>query len=59
MGLLSFLMVAAGAALTYYGFASAGRSAGSKSLGGALVMAVGLASTFGGLLLGLVPGFFR
>ena len=58
MGILYFLMTAAGFALSTYGFASASQKAGMASLFGALVMAIGIALTFGGLLLGLVPHFF-
>jgi len=53
-----FLMVAAGFALANYGFFSASRSRGASSLFGAAAMMAGIALTFGGLLLWLVPGFF-
>jgi hypothetical protein len=53
-----FLMVAGGFALTNYGFFSASRSRGASSLLGAAAMMAGIALTFGGLLLWLVPGFF-
>jgi hypothetical protein len=55
---LYFLLVLVGFALTNYGFYAASRKAGAASLFGALVMALGLGATFGGLLLGLVPNFF-
>ncbi len=58
MSVLYFLMIVAGFLLTNYGFYAASRKAGLSSLFGALLMAIGLATTFGGLLLGLVPRFF-
>ena len=58
MSLIYFLLVLGGFALTNYGFYSASRKAGLSSLFGALMMAIGLAATFGGLLLSLVPRFF-
>jgi UPF0716 family protein affecting phage T7 exclusion len=53
-----FLMVASGFAMTNYGFFAASRSRGASSLLGAATMMAGIALTFGGLLLWLVPGFF-
>ena len=58
MLVLYTLMVLAGFALTNYGFYAASQKAGASSLFGALVMTIGLAVTFGGLLLALVPRFF-
>ena len=58
MSVFYFLMVAAGFALANYGFFSASRSRGASSLFGAAAMMAGIALTFGGLLLWLVPGFF-
>lgn len=52
------LMVLGGFALTNYGFYAASQKAGASSLFGALVMSLGIAVTFGGLLLALVPRFF-
>lgn len=59
MSALYVLMVLAGFGLTNYGFYAATRRTGAASLLGAVVMAAGIAATFAGLLLWLVPGFFR
>jgi hypothetical protein len=58
VSIFHFLMVAGGFALTNYGFFAASGSRGASSLLGATAMLAGLALTFGGLLLWLVPGFF-
>ena len=58
MSIFYFLMVAGGFALTNYGFSAASRTRGASSLFGAAAMMAGIALTFGGLLLWLVPGFF-
>jgi hypothetical protein len=57
--ILYFAMVVGGFALTNYGFHAASQKAGAGSLFGSVLMAIGLGLTFGGLLLWLVPGFFR
>ena len=59
MAVLYIAMVTGGFALTNYGFHAASQKAGAASLFGSVLMAIGLAVTFGGLLLWLVPGFFR
>ena len=58
MSIFYFFMVAAGFALTNYGFFEASGHRGASSLLGAATMMAGIALTFGGLLLWLVPGFF-
>jgi hypothetical protein len=58
MGLPDAFLVLAGFGLTNYGFHAATRKSGAASLFGSLLMAVGIAVTFWGLLHGLVPGFF-
>jgi hypothetical protein len=59
VAILYFAMVAGGFALTNYGFHAASQKAGAGSLFGSVLMAIGLGMTFAGLLLWLVPGFFR